>query len=566
MLKKTLIAASLAAATSTAFAGDITVSGTAYKVGNEYLNSYTGSALEGDLDAQAIGIAYDAGIALGVDNTLKFVFAGGAIEADTGLKLHVRTADIADHPTSATILADAIDALDDVTEAAPADTAADLAALKAAAIAVIVAAEAADRSVDGSATKVAVAAVPYDTDFATTKGDVATALGTAIDSFTGGGDVADLVDFGVDANGDYEWVLFKMTSATLVTDTLFFNETNGGGDFGSNVVAKFTKSTIGAGDLTVAMPEAKDGTGANLAAPVASAKTLVTTANQFAVTATTVEDTIDVEQDRLYFVDAAAAQDTTGTFTFDVTEDGTIDLGLDADAAEISFEISGTLSGVDSVDLVDLGASNDSAAFDEDNLVEGTGIHNANITVTVDGKTNLATRTLGLSVMVTPAEADTDAFYMLGAANSASDAFEWDLNGSEITFPYAPIGYDHITTNFELANSGDQEGDVLITAFTREGMDYSGTLTAKAMKESLTKISETEIMEALGLTEGTSLSITFSTTAPDADIKITGYSNIADKGGRMTLLSTAYEGESDKISSCSGTSAADGVDYTITCN
>jgi hypothetical protein len=577
MFKKTLMAAAMTAATaSAAFAGDIVVSGTAYKVGNEYLNAFTGTSLTGDLEAGSIGVAYFPGIALGVNNTLKFEFQGGAISADTGLKLQKITA-FAAHASGATIKTAVDTAVGAVGELAPADTAGDLAALKAAAINALNAAVAADETVD-IVTNTIVADIngqAYDTDFATTAAAIqahvvaAEILSTVIP--TAVADAADLVDFGADANGNYEWALFKITDALLTSsEVLVFNDTDGDGS--ANAVTNFTKATIGTGDLEICLTEAKDDTGVSLAAPVAGCETLVTTANQFAVTATKVVDTIDVEQDRLFFVDSIG-DDTTASFVVDITEDGTIDLGIDSATAEFAAEVSGNLTGVESIDYVEtvvLGGD-DSGAFDADNMLEGVGISDASVSITVDGETNLATRTLAYTLMIDPTEANTNDFYLLGSATAGSAAFQWKLNGSEITFPYAPIGYDHITTNFEIANSGDQTGDVLITAFTREGVDYSGTLVAKATAESLTKISETEVYDILGLTAGTSLSVTFSTTAPDADIKITGYSNLnTDAGGRMTLLSDAYEGEKAECTSTvvvnnDGT-ITETTDVTITCN
>ncbi|OKY24652.1 hypothetical protein [Thalassotalea sp. PP2-459] len=557
MFKKTLLAATLAATAASATAGSISVSGTAYKVGNEYLGAYTGSALSGDLEAGTIGIQYRAGIALGVNNTLKFDFAGGAIASDTGLKLQVIDNTVAD-PLDAAVQTDidnAVAAVANATGNTQAELDVELAAAKAAAIEVI------NATTTATNATAAIAAINALTIAPGVAGDAKAAVAAANEIVIGdvGAAVADLVDFGEDANGDYEWVLFKLTTATAADAVLVFNDTDG--DHAANVVTKFTKATIGAGDLTVGLPEAKDDTGTVLAAPVAEAKTLVTTENQFALTATAVTDTIDVEQDRLFFSDAIG-DDVTTDFVFDITVDGTIDLGIDHTTAEFAMELTGNFTGVEQADYTetDIVGTNDTAVFDADNMVEGVGISDATVAITVDGDTNLATRTVKASMMITPTEADTNAFYLLGSSSAGANAFIWDLNGSEITFPYAPIGYDHVTTNFELANSGDQTGDVLITAFTREGVAYSGTLVGKAEAESLTKISEAEVYDALMLTEGTSLSVTFSTTAPDADIKISGYSNLAS-GGRMALLSDAYEGEK---ASCTGTIA--GGNGTITCN
>jgi len=548
MFKKTLIAAALMTAT-TAFAGEITILGDAYKVGNEYLGAYTGSALEGDLQAAQIGINYNAGIALGVDNTLKFEFTGGAIAANTGLVLvKGGDGDASAHEDEAIIEAHIDTALVNVSELSAGDGTDDAnntANLKAAAIAVINDAIAVDSTIEATAYIIAIDALADDTYDNTTAAintavrDAETIFSTIIPQISL--PVADLVDFGVDANGDYQWVLFKVTDATLVTDVIFFNDTDLDG--AANVVTKFTKATIGSGDLTVAMIEAKDSTSADLAAPIAEAEVLVTTANQFAVVLTVAEDTIDVEADRKAFTDNDKESSLeTNDFGYSVTNDLTIDLGINAALADFTAEVTGNMTGVTSIAYD--GDSEDSVDLDDNNEVTGTGIESATVAVTVDGETNLATRTLGFTMFISPAEESTDDFYLVGS--TAATAFDWDLNGSEITFPYAPVGYDHITTNFEIANSGDQVGDVLITAFTRAGVDYSGTLVGKAAAQSLTKISEQEVYDALELPAGTSLSITFSTTAPDADIKISGYSNL-NSGGRMALLSTAYEGKINPV-------------------
>ena len=554
MFKKTLIAAALVAASSSAMAGTITIAGDAYKVGNEYLGAYTGSALTGDLEAASIGITYKPGIALGIDNTLKFTFTGGAVAADTGLKLQKITV-FADATTAA-----AIELAVDTAIAAVADTAVnatDTAALKAAAITAAEGEVENDGEFDIVKFKAAVNALTVDT-YAniTTAIEAIEALSAVVP--TTATDAADLVDFGTDANGDYEWVLFKITDNTLTaSQVLIFNDTDDDG--AANISTKFTKATIGAGDLKVALPEAKDGTGANLAAPVATAKTLVTTANQFTVTATAVTDTIDVDQDRKFFVSTGAGDDETGVFTFDIVEN-TVGLGIVAANAKVLYTLEGSLTGVE-----DVTATNATAVADTDNQFERASLvaaTDSTFKITVDGETNLATRTVTVSAMVTPAEASTGTFYLNSASASSNKnkAFVWDLNGSEITFPYAPIGYSHITTNFELANSGDQDGDILVTAFGRDGATYSGTLTQSAEPSSLVKISGTDIYNALGLTAAASLSLTITTTAPDADIKASGYSNL-NTGGRMALLSDAYEGEK---ANCTGTIAAGAG--TITCN
>ena len=543
MFKKTLIAAALLTATS-AVAGDVTIAGDAYKVGNEYLGAYTGTALSGDLETAAIGITYGAGIALGVDNTLKFTFTGGSIAADTGLKLYLDS-DVAIQADIATDVAAVADG---------ANVGATLTAAKAAATAVTAAAVAANNNLDETAIDAAIAAAVAGADHDETRQNVIDAAAASRITVTDPTKetVADLVDFGVDANNNYEWVLFKLTAATAVTDTLTFNDSNLDGS--ANVVTKFTKATIGSGDLTVAMPEAKDGTGADLAAPVASAKTLVTTANQFDVEVTKAVDTIDVEQDRKFFVNAANGHVVTADMELELNEDNTIALGIDATAADFVIEVTGSMQGVDAITYDD-GAQTD---LDDDNQHTDTGLVNADVRVTVDGTSNLDTRTLGVTYMVTPNEADTEAFYLVGSASASTDAFQWKLNGSEVTFPYAPIGFSHIGTNFEIANSGDQDGGILITAYDTAGTEYSATLPQVAEGGKLTAVSGWDIEQAFNISAGTKLSLKFTTSAPAGDIKVTGYS-VMQEGftGRMTLLSDAYE-----TANCT----YDGATDTVTCN
>jgi hypothetical protein len=206
------------------------------------------------------------------------------------------------------------------------------------------------------------------------------------------------------------------------------------------------------------------------------------------------------------------------------------------------------------------------AEMDADNEATATGLLDSNVVdIEVDGTSNLATRILGVTYMVTPNEANTGAFYLAGSAATPATAFVWKLNGSEINFPYAPIGYSHITTNFEIANSGSDNGEVLLTAFDTMGTPYSANLPRLAEGGKLTAITGEGIASLFGLTEGTKLSLTFTTSAPAADIKATGYSVMADNGGRMTLLSDAYEGESDKAN-CVLTGTAGADDLAITCN
>jgi len=127
------------------------------------------------------------------------------------------------------------------------------------------------------------------------------------------------------------------------------------------------------------------------------------------------------------------------------------------------------------------------------------------------------------------------------ATDTAASAGAWTLNGSQITFPYAPVGYDHIVTNFEIANSSSLDAEIALDAFDSAGNAYTAKLTKIAGKKSLTSLTGADIAAAFGLTVGTKLSLTITVNALDNAIKISGYSNL-NNAGRMAMLSDAYEG------------------------
>jgi len=225
----------------------------------------------------------------------------------------------------------------------------------------------------------------------------------------------------------------------------------------------------------------------------------------------------------------------TGDFSFlDVDADGAVDAGELADAAVTVTD--------DTVTTKTL-----NVAMTELVVVTAEGANNSADTVTVTFTVEGAgTGNPVLSVQTFTADSAiryTDTVGTAGslATQTAENVGSWTINGSQINFPYAPVGYDTITTQFEIANSGAQNGEISVTAFDTAGNDYSAVLPQVAEAGKLTKIGFADLTTAFGLATGTKLSLTITVAAPAADIKITGYSNI-DGGGRMALLSNVYEG------------------------
>jgi len=109
------------------------------------------------------------------------------------------------------------------------------------------------------------------------------------------------------------------------------------------------------------------------------------------------------------------------------------------------------------------------------------------------------------------------------------------LNGSSAQYAYAPVNYDGaVTTNFEIGNKGAVDGEISLTAFDTAGNDYSAILGFKAEAGKVTKVSDADIATAFALTKGTKLNLTITVNAPNADITYGAYSNRGTTG-RMAI-------------------------------
>ncbi|SEK46851.1 hypothetical protein SAMN05216262_101431 [Colwellia chukchiensis] len=271
--------------------------------------------------------------------------------------------------------------------------------------------------------------------------------------------------------------------------------------------------------------------------------TIVDLVDQYATSVTTGFDgVIDVEDNRETFEGAASADTVTVALVNTAAAD------INATLNTVTYTVNGNFAFLDTDPVtagVQLGTNTVTVDFGTVDSVEADKIvvsHNAAVavTLTIDNVEAgvLPTQTFSVDAVVNYDDNDAATHDSAVASHAAG---EWTINGSEVTFPYAPVGYDHIVTQFEIANSGNQDGDIILTAFDTAGNTYSATLPQKAEAGKLTKIGFDDVTTAFGLTAGTKLSLTITTTAPAGDIKITGYSNLND-AGRMSLLSDAYEG------------------------
>jgi len=277
-----------------------------------------------------------------------------------------------------------------------------------------------------------------------------------------------------------------------------------------------------------------------------AAAKIVELKDQFKVTVSTAANgVIDVEDNRESFTSAVYA-DVVG---LTIAEDGVA--GDSATLVKTTYTINGNFA------FLDTDADTAGIQLGTNTVTPSTGTLTVAADKIVVSNTSATPAVSDVTITLDPiyeailptqtftVDADVDYTDVLGVAADTSTniaAGAWTINGSQITFPYAPIGYDNIVTQFEVANSGNQNSEIVVDAFDTAGNKYSAVLPQLAEAGKLTKVGFADLTTAFGLTSGTKLSVTFTVSAPVSEIKITGYSNL-NNAGRMALLSSAYEGK-----------------------
>jgi hypothetical protein len=111
-------------------------------------------------------------------------------------------------------------------------------------------------------------------------------------------------------------------------------------------------------------------------------------------------------------------------------------------------------------------------------------------------------------------------------------AGSWTLNGAVTNIPYMPYG-DNVFQILYVSNEGSQSGDIMVTAFDENGIEYPlgsiGTIGAKSVKKITAEVYNE--LQAQGFTNG-KLSLTITVNAPAADITVYASYNVggSDRG------------------------------------
>ena len=119
------------------------------------------------------------------------------------------------------------------------------------------------------------------------------------------------------------------------------------------------------------------------------------------------------------------------------------------------------------------------------------------------------------------------------------DAGSWALDATVINIPYFPVGFDGLSTSVHFANESANAADVIVTAIDQAGNEYSGTL-ADLAGNTVTKVTQIDLMSALTAPAGSKLSVTFNIDANDGDVNAYAFSNAGT--GRQALVTSQEKG------------------------
>jgi hypothetical protein len=148
-------------------------------------------------------------------------------------------------------------------------------------------------------------------------------------------------------------------------------------------------------------------------------------------------------------------------------------------------------------------------------------------------------------------------------AITIEDSFfgSWGLNGTNVNVPYLPVGFGTLSANVEIANESSIDADISLAGFDQNGMEYGPVkIDKKAMSDTVTKVSESDIVDAFGLTEGTKLSLTVTVNSPSG---ISVYPYYRENDVRVSLPTSQYRAVKCEASGTVSTTTYNGADTAV---
>ncbi|REL34894.1 hypothetical protein [Thalassotalea euphylliae] len=298
---------------------------------------------------------------------------------------------------------------------------------------------------------------------------------------------------------------------------------------------------------------------------------LTNVVSQFSTKVTTAFDaTIDVTEDRELFTDGTSND----TIAVEVRSAKVDILPATTAAAVKTVTVNGDFSYLDADgdEKLDSDVTVTGATFAKDfqsftmvtaaTAFSGTAAQALPATVTINGSDDRVMTAQSYNV-------DIDFAYATAASVAAAydengkAAGSWGLNGTNVNVPYFPVGFGNLSSNVEVANASKVAGEITIDAIDNNGVVYAPVqLSQLAEGQTVTKISENDIVTAFGLTEGTKLSLNITVNAPSG---VTVYPFYRENDVRTSLPTSQYRSVQCKATG-SVSSTAYQADGTVVAN
>jgi hypothetical protein len=308
--------------------------------------------------------------------------------------------------------------------------------------------------------------------------------------------VASLVDFVADVNGNYTSMTFKFDTSDLVKYPTGFmpagsvcvlTETGLAPAAANRPELRFTNAQLTAGNMTLQVTGAKDGTGVDLVAPLTVAETVakrvaqLSAKVQYLTGAATYADgnatsVINVEATPIsrskFIVEALQDTPTTTTSTFAVlAASATVNQGINLATASYNMTFVGDQTAIVVTTGVKLAGTNFIRGSGQWTIASTFAAHDLrvpganDVLITVDGSTIINTDTYKVTLVITPSEVGVAAKTVLDQAI----ADVWIVNAMQARIPYLLVdtrttGNSGYASFFELTNRSSQTARVSIDA------------------------------------------------------------------------------------------------------
>jgi len=127
------------------------------------------------------------------------------------------------------------------------------------------------------------------------------------------------------------------------------------------------------------------------------------------------------------------------------------------------------------------------------------------------------------------------------AIATAAAGGEWAVDATIINVPYLPVGFEGTSSQVNLANDKSVAVDVIVSAYDAAGNVYPAVdLGFDLPANTVTKVSQTLLMDLLDVPAESKLSVTFNIDANEGDVN--GYAFTSSAAGRAEISTSQQRG------------------------